>query len=911
MALIIDPDDLDQGAITTPTDAVWAAPTGREVAISSAGTLLPDLAANVYFEVRDHPDAENNGLYRVNEANPTTALITAFKISGVAPIVQAATNTVRIFATTATPKNVHFDTDARDVYLLEEGLLSSDGVTMQALYSFVKEEWKDDNDLIKHPFPLIAITPEQFEFIDDWNPFDAADIGPFTTPNGFDFTDGAGGNDTVENNDTVEDSWVINGFRVGDDVVVKNSATEPDFTFAILVISDGSGTDDVAEFATATLVGGTQTDDVTMLVRGAIRSRKLIRTGGWSEVTETGSVLDRQYAGVITLGNFEDNANDTAYFQQGNDPTDITAAVDFDFPGPVNESVLVYDDIGVDSGAGYDFTDASPDTIGTDGDFIVNGYLVGGQVRVRNANTAGNNGVYDITGVTASTLTVTATGGGDAGITTDADDTAAELSVDNRNAFAPRVRVRDADTNGKTFGDSNLAAIGVSGDAGFDNKLFRFPLSNATDLKISATDAVIAGTPWSEVRLRYLDEAYNRAVDSATLRNFGIVIDVGTYSQANGVTAGSTLVTSAGFSLGAGEALADYAGGSLIIHDATAPDRATHTISGTPVDNAGTLEITLTGALTNSESSISFTMERATPLTADAEEIYEKVQLQLRQDADIDDTLNVVTGRTADELLTFIGNDLNAGETDTSLPSNPNGGGTGVIIEGFDSNDTNRLFFFDNGGVSRNFPFVAAGTITFNDNAQADTGPAVFTMFFEFTERFTNTGFGISAVTLDQGTLDSSVTDLVAELSNGDFIRLAGFTNDTNNGIFVLTGAPAGGGPWTAAVRKIDGETLVVEGAGPSVSLDKNPIDSDDAIIVDDNGATPITGTVSGPSVAFDFDYDNNTQGDRTAGDDAEIVIRVIGTDVAAFVETFGTITRATGLSFSVVAPLERNFSNP
>jgi hypothetical protein len=160
MPLIVDPDDLNQGAVTTPTDAVWGTPTGREVAITSAGTLLPDLDANVYFEVRDHSDAENNGLYRVNETNPTTGTITAFKISGVAPIANAVGETVRIFGTTATPKSVFFDTDARDVYLLEQGSLSTDGVTMQAVYSFVKLRWKDDADLIPHPFPLIAITPD-------------------------------------------------------------------------------------------------------------------------------------------------------------------------------------------------------------------------------------------------------------------------------------------------------------------------------------------------------------------------------------------------------------------------------------------------------------------------------------------------------------------------------------------------------------------------------------------------------------------------------------------------------------------------------------------------------------------------------------------------------------------------------
>jgi hypothetical protein len=53
--------------------------------------------------------------------------------------------------------------------------LSNDGVTHQALYSFLKEEWKNDpksKDLIAYPFPLIAITPEQFEWRFGWSPAD-------------------------------------------------------------------------------------------------------------------------------------------------------------------------------------------------------------------------------------------------------------------------------------------------------------------------------------------------------------------------------------------------------------------------------------------------------------------------------------------------------------------------------------------------------------------------------------------------------------------------------------------------------------------------------------------------------------------------------------------------------------------
>lgn len=66
---------------------------------------------------------------------------------------------------------VTIDSTARTITLNSgSGNLSNDGVTLQALYSFLKEEWKDDNTLIPFPFPMEAITPEQFEFVNDWEP---------------------------------------------------------------------------------------------------------------------------------------------------------------------------------------------------------------------------------------------------------------------------------------------------------------------------------------------------------------------------------------------------------------------------------------------------------------------------------------------------------------------------------------------------------------------------------------------------------------------------------------------------------------------------------------------------------------------------------------------------------------------
>ena len=84
------------------------------------------------------------------------------------------------------------------------------------------------------------------------------------------------------------------------------------------------------------------------------------------------------------------------------------------------------------------------------------------------------------------------------------------------------------------------------------------------------------------------------------------------------------------------------------------------------------------------------------------------------------------------------------------------------------------------------------------------------------------------------------------------------------------------------------------------------------AILVDDNDGLDISDTLGGASsVSFTFDYDGNTQGGRTAGTDANVTVVAIGLDTAQYVAAEGTITRATGQNISLVAPLERNYSNP
>lgn len=64
---------------------------------------------------------------------------------------------------------VVFTTATKKIQLIKAGNLSDDGVTLQALYSFCKEEWKSDSNLIKFPFPLVAITEQKFDLINGWD----------------------------------------------------------------------------------------------------------------------------------------------------------------------------------------------------------------------------------------------------------------------------------------------------------------------------------------------------------------------------------------------------------------------------------------------------------------------------------------------------------------------------------------------------------------------------------------------------------------------------------------------------------------------------------------------------------------------------------------------------------------------
>ena len=135
-----------------------------------------------------------------------------------------------------------------------------------------------------------------------------------------------------------------------------------------------------------------------------------------------------------------------------------------------------------------------------------------------------------------------------------------------------------------------------------------------------------------------------------------------------------------------------------------------------------------------------------------AEEIYEFVQYELRQASDIDAGVGSETGTISEAQLQFVGDTLQ-----TLLTSDG-----GVYIDNFLPADTNRIEFIDNTGATRTFPFVAAGSLNFNDNLQNDAS-AKYWMFYTNDDAGDNTGrdFGTTSAMLVDNNAGADFTGLV------------------------------------------------------------------------------------------------------------------------------------------------------
>ena len=452
-------------------------------------------------------------------------------------------------------------------------------------------------------------------------------------------------------------------------------------------------------------------------------------------------------------------------------------------------------------------------------------------------------------------------------------------STDYRDFLKVALRV-----GGKTYGygdlltDQDLSALTY--------QAYRLPLANIPDTKIDETDGNIDTlTPYTNMQLNFIKGALFETA-AAQSYSIGDVVQDGVGRWAYCTTAGTVTTPGGAYaSFGGTSVWEAFAGEQLIGTNYYAFNRIIDLSTG----------------------------------TATAQEIYNWAMRSLRKTVDInDDTLGspnqdawgTINGKVAMELFDYVGSTLR-----TKL---------GVLIRDFDPNDTNSIEFsditVDGGGLNgdeipvtstvRKYLFVSAGNIVFSDNLDVESDvDTIYKMFFQYSTRDTNTDVAMTAASGDTGTITSTLIDLTTHFSNGDYLAISGFTtNEVNNGLYQVNGVPTAG---TLPVRKINGETLIDETAGDTVNLDADPFDTPDAIITQDNSTADITGQITALSIPFDFDYDGNVQGGRTAGVDAPVAIIAQGKGGAQWIYGLFTITEATGLNFPVNAADERVYLNP
>lgn len=456
------------------------------------------------------------------------------------------------------------------------------------------------------------------------------------------------------------------------------------------------------------------------------------------------------------------------------------------------------------------------------------------------------------------------------------------VSDDNRDFLKVYNRIQ-----GKTYAEGNL--IVDQGLTALTFVAYRIPLGNGNDPNITQSDGFIDGNaPYTGMGLDFLQgSGFTTWADSIVYSAGAVVLD--SILQSGGSSNGTWWFTpGGGTSSGTGTAddvgvtdWESYSGERQIGTEWYAYNRLVGGNNGTDV------------------------------------EVHEWSQRQLRRTTDInDDTIGSpnqdafgsVNGDVAVRLTRFEG----------GIKTFP-----GMFIDVLDASSRATAGFFDitvdGGGLDsesspvttteRIFPFSSAGNLVFSQNAVDETNAdTYFDMYFDHTFRDTNTDYSTSGASGNTVTLNSPTLDLTTQFADNEFVQLSGWAAGVLNDIFQVSSVASGSMLLTNT--RDTGVTLIDESAGATVNVDADPFDTVNAVIVQDDTDTDITGQITQVNEPFTFAYDTNVQGGRVTGD-ALVHVVAQGLNDSKWVLATFTITRATGLSFPVNLGDESVYNNP
>lgn len=298
---------------------------------------------------------------------------------------------------------------------------------------------------------------------------------------------------------------------------------------------------------------------------------------------------------------------------------------------------------------------------------------------------------------------------------------------------------------------------------------------------------------------------------------------------------------------------------------------------------------------------------------ADRYDIYTFLQYQQLTGGNIDDLGGfTIEGKTSQQLAFFDGTTLVTNYVDETAQEASVAGGT--IILNFDNNDKNDIKFTDDTQSIIAFNFVAAGLFDFNTNLENDTSGRYWAYFdYTYTEQSTDAVLAVPGTGAEATLTGSSYLFQTSDMVVGDQIRVTGFTDPENNGVWQVVTINSETSIEVDKIRDEDGVTTStpIADAGPvTADVFYNPFGTTSAVLVQDSLTNDITGDIdAADTISWDFAFDGNVQGGRTAAVNANCIAVAIGLDTAQYIRQPFTISRATGISVALNANRERVYS--
>lgn len=396
-------------------------------------------------------------------------------------------------------KELFVDYTNKKIRLVRVGNLTADGVTLKCVYSKLKELWKNDTTLIKYPFPMTPITDEQFELVNGWD-FDKAVV----TTNQITVAacSGASAATTITTTNSFTTSKIVVGMWVSG-TGVGSGARVISVDSALQITVSVANT---AAISAATLTFWTDAD----------YTYNLIRTGGWA-LKDTSGTTQEEWAGIISLGNLGAQGS-TVTLSGGATTSGSTTLTVTSTSGVVSGSYLI--GAGIPSGATVaSITNSTTLVMSLAATATATGLTISArpkdQVYYQNQS-AGGASNFGLTGPVNQAIQTygDATHGG----------------YDYRSYLKLFVREQ-----GYAYGSSKLADIGVTT---MTYQVYRFPLSNSSDLKITHVDSALSSSPYSKMNITWYGTAQSRTI-GGTAYNFNVLIDADT-TLATGTSGSAT-----------------------------------------------------------------------------------------------------------------------------------------------------------------------------------------------------------------------------------------------------------------------------------------------------------------------------------------------------------------------------------